>query len=113
MNRSSLLAGLLAGGFVTNVYAGCEQPPLVVIPPAEEIDESDSTVHDETTAYFQAMQAYVDCIRAELEAGGENASQLFKLLLVQRNNLAVAEAEAVQRWYESRFPTASTSNRRD
>lgn len=106
MNRSCLLAALLVGGFATNAYAGCEQPPLVVIPPADALDESDGTVHDETNAYFQAMQDYVSCIRAELEAGGDDASELFKLLLVQRNNLAVAEAEAVQRWYESRFPAA-------
>lgn len=104
MNRPCLLAVLVAGGFATNVHAGCEQPPLVVIPPGEELAEPDDTVRDETNTYFQAMQIYVDCIRAELEAGGDDVSELFKRLLVQRNNRAVAEAEAVQRWYWSRFP---------
>lgn len=95
---------LLLGGAASAVHASCEQPPLVIIPSAEEIEGDESDVAAAVDAYFQAMHDYVNCIRAEIDAAGEEASELFRRTLVQRNNLAVAEAEAVQRWYQARVP---------
>jgi hypothetical protein len=97
-------AALLLVGAAMSAHAGCEQPPLVQIPAAEEIEGNESRVADDMEAYFLGMQEYVNCIRAEIESAGDDASELYRRVLVQRNNLAVAEAEAVQRWFSSRFP---------
>lgn len=96
----------IAGGCAASAHADCDQPPLVVIPAEEEILEArEAEINEATREYFQAMQEYVTCIREELEAAGDDASELFVAVLVQRNNSAVAEAEAVQRWYNGRFPS--------
>ena len=102
---------LLFGGAALNAHAACEQPPLVQIPAAaEDLEDNESRIVEETEAYFVAMQEYVNCIRSELETAGDGASELYKRVLVQRNNLAVAEAEAVQRWFSSRLPNAPTAS---
>lgn len=102
-----LPAALLAAGAAADAHAACEQPALVVIPPADEIDGEEATVEQETDLYFQRMHEYVSCIRAELESAGDDASELYKQVLVQRNNVAAAEAFAVQQWYQERFPSAA------
>lgn len=99
---------LLFGGAAVNAHAGCEQPPLVLIPAAEDLAGDENQVAEDTEAYFVAMQEYVNCIRAEIDSAGDDASELYLRVLVTRNNLAVGEAEAVQRWFSSRFPNAST-----
>ena len=105
MKASTLLLAL-AGGLAAGAHADCEQPPLVVIPDDDEdLEAREAEVNEATRAYFQAMQEYVTCIREELAAAGDDASELFITVLVQRNNAAVTEAEAVQRWYNSRFPS--------
>jgi hypothetical protein len=49
------------------------------------------------------MLAYVDCIKAEIEAaGGEDSPRLLQALLVTRNNVAVAEVKAVMDLYAVR-----------
>ncbi|HEX6995171.1 MAG TPA: hypothetical protein VF339_13585 [Gammaproteobacteria bacterium] len=98
---------LLFGGAAVDARAGCDQPPLVQIPPQEEIEGNESRVVADTHAYFQAMQEYVNCIRAEIDTAPDDASELYLRVLVQRNNNAVAEAEAVQRWMLSRIPDAA------
>jgi len=100
---------LLLGSAAMSAHAGCEQPPLVLIPAAEEIEGNESQIVGDVEAYFLAMQEYVNCIRAELDSAGDDASELYRRVLVQRNNLAVAEAEAVQRWLISRYPDAATA----
>lgn len=110
MGMDRLAIALMLCGAAVDVRAACEQPPLVQIPPAEEIDGNEDRVEADTEAYFQAMQEYVNCIRTELDAAGDDASELYRRILVQRNNAAVAEAEAVQRWYFSRFPDAATTD---
>ena len=101
---------LLLGGAAGNAHAACEQPPLVQIPAAtEDLDDNESRVVEDTEAYFLAMQEYVSCIRAEIDSAGDDASELYVNVLVQRNNFAVAEAEAVQRWFSSRYPDAPTA----
>lgn len=103
------LSVLVLGGIASNAHAGCVQPPLVLIPPQEEVEGNEQRVVEETQEYFRGMRTYVNCIRAELESGGDDASTLFKSVLVQRNNRAVAEAEAVQRWFNSRFPELASA----
>jgi len=104
--KASALAAsaLLLCAAAVDARAGCEHPPLVQIPPQEQIPGNESRVIADTEAYFRAMEAYVNCIRAEIDAAPEDASELYLRVLVQRNNNAVAEAEAVQRWFLSRIP---------
>ena len=101
---SLAVIALLSCGAAVDARAGCDQPPLVQIPPQEEIAGNEARVIAETAAYFQAMEAYVNCIRAEIDAVAEEASVFYLRILTQRNNNAVAEAEAVQRWFLSRIP---------
>jgi hypothetical protein len=54
------------------------------------------------------MQEYVGCIQEELNSAGENAPNFYRSILIQRNNAAVAEAEAVQRWFSTRFQGDAT-----
>lgn len=92
-----ICAGVLTG--MSGAALACELPPLVVIPP----DGGDgAALQTEVTAYFAAMQAYTRCVQAELmAAGGDAAQPIVKAVLVQRNNVAVAEAQAVQKLYNA------------
>jgi len=59
---------------------------------------------DDLQSYLTAMQAYVECVRAELDAaGGDAAPQPLRGLLVRRNNVAIAEAQAVQQIWADRI----------
>ena len=100
---------LLGSGYSIVAAAGCENPPLVLIPAAETLSkkEQERKKEQEKAAeamqkYSNAMQAYVACIQEELKAaGGDNAPELTKKVLVARNNAAVAEFEAVDKWYKA------------
>lgn len=107
MAMDRLVIALLVCGAALDAHGACEQPPLVQIPPPEALEGNEDQVVADTRAYFQGMKAYVDCIRAEIDSAGTDASELYLRMLVQRNNLAVAEAEAVQRWFNSRFPDSA------
>lgn len=109
MKSFKCLAVIVAGGFSFNAFAACEQPSLVIIPEQEDIEGNEQEIVESTQAYFEGLQQYVDCIQLELQSAGDNASTIYRSVLVQRNNAAVAEAEAVQRWFNSRFPEAATA----
>jgi len=104
-----LWAALLSG--VTLTGLACENPPLVQIPQAEDLKEADAQrAREEVAAYFEAMKVYTACIQAELTAaGGDNAQQLTKAVLVVRNNGAVAEAEAVLKLFNENFGPAQSA----
>jgi hypothetical protein len=87
-------AGLLSG--VASVTLACELPPVVIIPAKENVNGKEAELRAATSDYFQAMRDYTQCVQAELAAaGGDSAPPLTRSLLVQRNNHAVAEAQAV------------------
>lgn len=100
---------IVASGFSLSAFAACEQPSLVLIPAQEEIEGNEREIVEDTQAYFQGMQAYVECIQQELAAAGDDPPDLLRSVLVQRNNAAVAEAEAVQQIFQSRFPEQATA----
>jgi hypothetical protein len=78
------------------IALACDIPPLVVVPDKEDAVGKEDELRAALAKYFAAMQVYTQCVQAELAAaGGENAPQITRAVLVQRNNLAVAEAEAV------------------
>lgn len=96
-------AVLLAGGSMA--ARACDNPSLVMIPTKDKYSsKEEKKITEATRKYFSALQQYVACIQADLKsAGGDNAPILYRNVLVQRNNAAVAEAEAVQKWFEARL----------
>jgi hypothetical protein len=103
------LSALLLGVAAMPAHAGCDYPSLVLIPAKDKLSaKEEKKITEATHKYMDAMKAYVTCIQGELQAvGGDNAPDLYKKVLVGRNNNAVAEAEAVQKWYLARVSKAS------
>jgi hypothetical protein len=90
-----MICATLLGGATGTAFA-CDMPPLVAIPAAADVAGREDQIRQEMAAYYQAMQAYSACVQAELEAaGGDAAPSLTKTVLINRNNAAVAEVEAV------------------
>lgn len=107
MKPLARMVALLAAAAALESHADCEQPPLVMLPAADEAEADLEAARERTEAYFEDMRRYVECLREELDAAGEDASSLFRNVMIQRNNLAVAEAEAVQRWFTARVDAAA------
>ena len=96
------LSGLLVLA-ATNALA-CEIPTVVEIPETKDVRGRTRAVRAETGDYVRAMVEYTECIKAEIEAGGGDTSPaLFQSLLVQRNNLAVAEVKVIMDLFEARI----------
>lgn len=95
MNLTKILCtGLLSS--VGSVGLACDLPPLVAIPAKKDVGEQAAQLQVDVAAYVEAMRAYTACVQAELvAAGGDSASTVVKSVLVNRNNLAVAEVDAV------------------
>lgn len=84
----------------------CDLPKLVVIPDADKVSGHEKEIRMEVGKYFTAMKTYVACIQSELKAdGGDKAPALVKSLLIDRNNVAVAEANTVVGWYKKNVGT--------
>lgn len=109
MKALQAVGAIIAAGLSLNAFAACEQPSLVIIPDQEDLEGNEREVVEATQAYFEGMQDYVECIQQELESAGDNPPEIYRNVLVRRNNTAVAEAEAVQTWFNSRFPEAATA----
>jgi hypothetical protein len=94
----TLLVGLLVT--VAGAAGACEVPTLVPIPPKENNVGKEQQLRDAYLKYREAMQAYTQCVQAELAAaGGDSAPTLVKAALVQRNNQAVAEVTAMDKLF--------------
>jgi hypothetical protein len=86
----------------------CDLPKLITIPSADKMSGHEKQVRSDLTAYMAGMNKYVACIKAELaKEGGKDAPPLVQRLLVQRNNVAVAEANAVVASYKKSTGAAS------
>lgn len=108
MLRHSILVCGIAMAVCASPVSACDNPTLPDIP-GQNLGGPvvQQAAQLSMQAYFEAMDGYTSCIQAELEAaGGDDAPDLLKVALVQRNNLAVAEAQAVADWFEERFGTA-------
>lgn len=87
-------AGLLSG--VGSAALACDLPPLVAVPAKGAAAGDTAQLQTDVAAYVEAMRAYTACVQAELvAAGGDSAPTVVKAVLVNRNNLAVAEVDAV------------------
>jgi hypothetical protein len=98
MRFTKVLCAALLGSAAVPSFA-CTMPPLVAIPAKEQIGDKAAQVGTEVSAYFEAMKAYTACIQQELAAAGASPQPIVKSVLTQRNNAAVAEAQAVQKLY--------------
>jgi hypothetical protein len=80
--------------------AACALPKLAIIPPKDQVAGKENEIMIAMTEYSTGMDAYVGCIRAELDAaGGDNAPAILRRVLVSRNNAAVAEKEFMIKLY--------------
>jgi hypothetical protein len=108
MRTSIVLAALLLGGFSMAAEAGCDYPALLMIPAKDKFSKKETKkINSDAEKYFADMKKYVSCVQAELQAaGGDSAPKLFRNVLVARNNAAVAEFEAVEKWYTTSMGVA-------
>jgi hypothetical protein len=101
-----ICGGLLAATAGTAV--ACTLPKLAIIPPREEVVGREAAITAAMAEYSTGMDAYVACIRAELDAaGGDNAPAIIKSVLVLRNNTAVAEKEFMIKLYNENVSAAA------
>jgi hypothetical protein len=101
------IAGALLMSATASAGLACELPPLVAIPDKDDVGDKAQQIQQEATTYFAAMKAYTACVQAEITAaGGDSAPALTKAVLVQRNNMAVAEAEGVLKAFNASVGTA-------
>jgi hypothetical protein len=104
---TSATAALLIGGIASAAF-GCDLPPLVAIPPKDQIGDRAQQIQGEFKAYYDAMAVYSQCVQADLDkAGGDKAPTIVKAVLVQRNNAAVSEASAMLKLYNESLGTAA------
>jgi len=93
-------ASLLFG--VTGSALACDLPKLAVIPPKAQIVGNEGPTRAAANVYFTGMQAYAACIGQELTAaGGDAAPNLVKSILANRATAAVAEAQFMNKLFES------------
>lgn len=101
MRTSIVLAALLLGSFSMAAEAGCDYPSLLMIPAKGKMSKKETKrITADAEKYFADMKTYVACVQTELQAaGGDSAPALYRNVLVARNNAAVQEFEAVEKWY--------------
>jgi hypothetical protein len=88
----------------------CDLPKIPVIPARDQIGDQAPAVTAATSAYFEGMRVYADCIEAALAAaGGDAAPASFKDAIIGRNNAAVAEAQEIQKLYQERVAPGQTA----
>jgi len=104
-----VVGGLLFTAVAAPVLA-CDLPKIPVIPARDQIGDQAPAVTAATSAYFEGMRAYADCIEAALAAaGGDAAPASFKVAIIERNNAAVVEAQEVQKLYQERVSVGQTA----
>ena len=86
----------------------CTLPKLPVVPPKDQVAGKESAITLAMNEYSTSIDAYVACVRAELDAaGGEAAPDIVKRVLVTRNNTAVAEKEFMIKLYTANVGPAA------
>ena len=109
IRATNVVGGLLLGAVALPALA-CDLPKIPVIPARDQIGDQAPAVTAATSAYFESMRAYADCIEAALAAaGGDAAPASFKDAMIERNNAAVIEAQAVQKLFQERVAVGQTA----
>jgi hypothetical protein len=102
---AAVAAGLGAGALA------CENPATVAIPDGKSSTmEQMLAAQAQVKSYQAAMNAFLACIDAELEAEGEKAPEEFKSLMVERHNAAVAEMEGVAAAFNDQIKAYRAAN---
>jgi len=97
MKTTYVVAAILLCALSSTSLA-CPLPPLVVVPAKDKVGDQAPAIREAAIQYHDGMQAFTECVKAELDAaGGDRAPTLLKALLITRHNAAVAEAEAVKK----------------
>src|SRR5688572_16487809 len=105
----NVVGGVLLAAVALPALA-CDLPKLPVIPARDQIGDQAPAVTAATSAYFEGMRAYADCIASALAAaGGDAAPASVKNALVERNHAAVAEAQAIQKLYQDRVAAGQSA----
>ena len=108
--RATYVVGALLLTVVAAPALACDLPKIPLIPARDKIGDQAPAVTAATSAYFEGMRAYADCIEAALAAaGGDGAPASFKDAMIERNNAAVAEAQEVQKLYQERVAVGQTA----
>ena len=95
---------------VAGAAGACEMPKLLPIPAKEAAVGKEEGLRTAFTQYRQGMEAYTLCVQAELTAaGGDKAPGIVKAALVQRNNAAVAEVQAMDKLFNENVASAPVS----
>jgi hypothetical protein len=109
ISATNVVGGLLLAAAALPALA-CDLPKIPVIPARDQIGDQAPAVTAATSAYFESMRAYADCIEAALAAaGGDAAPASFKDTLIERNHAAVAEAQEIQKLYQERVAVGQTA----
>jgi hypothetical protein len=105
------LTTIICGGLLcamTGSAVACTLPKLAILPPKDQAAGKEGELTIAMTEYSTGMDAYVGCIRAELDAaGGDNAPAMIRRVLVSRNNTAVAEKEFMIKLYAENVSSAA------
>src|SRR5262245_52321465 len=109
IRATNVVGGLLLAAVALPALA-CELPKIPVIPERDKIGDQAPAVTAATSAYFEGMRAYADCIESALAAaGGDAAPTSLKDALIERNHVAVLEAQEVQKLYQERVAVGQTA----
>jgi hypothetical protein len=99
MNTCKLVLVLMLSGAPAAALA-CDYPAPPSFPTGERIKgRLERAVKDDMIRYITQMSGYVACVQADHAAAVESASDQSLALLAARNNVAVAELEAVRDLY--------------
>ena len=105
------LTTIICGGLLSTVAGSavaCTLPKLPIVLPKEQVAGREAELTAAMTEYSTGIDAYVACVRTELDAaGGESAPDIVKRVLISRNNAAVAEKEFMIKLYTDNVAPAA------
>jgi hypothetical protein len=108
---TSLLVAAVATGCSFAASAACESPAAVAIPDGKTSTmEQMLAAQGQVKAYQAAMNEFLACIVAELDAQGPEAPQEFKSLMGTRHDTAVTEMEAVAAAFNDQIKAYRAAN---
>lgn len=101
MTYGRIVCAVLLCGAASASFA-CDMPALIAIPAKDAVAGKEQELRDAMAVYYQGMQAYTACVQKELEAaGGDKAQPIVRSVLVQRNNMAVAEVQTMVKLFNA------------
>ncbi len=104
-------AALASSLLLATATLACETPSVVEVPDgATATMEEMVRAREEIMAYMEAMREYIACVNDEIEVAGDNATEEFKALMIQRHNAAVSEMETVAAAFDEQLRAYRAAN---